>query len=396
VPPRQLHYVGSLPAELTDQGPKAAMAWAISIDEYADEYDRSFDSVPCDIDTRWIIDYLDHLGADTREGHAFRTLRAGDSSNYDQMPIYRVAKGHKLNALDVSMDRYYKLVGVINAYRELRSETTDGALPPLQLSLPNPLDLALFVFCGKVDFKRHPIRTLRGAYLALRHLRKFITAAVNDTAKVQAFADNEVYSTDSGVPLPMDGSDAEVPIVWNLESPAVLYALNLVPRWMRPTLAKLLAKQVASFISTLWVPALWLHLCYGNLDDEQVIDPSSMDEVTMFLNPLEVELKAVGAKTPRTHIPAAFGHQPPPLDPAFYEGLARLSDSYDLVAGVVDENNPEASRKALTLFEEAAGRQAVAVATACGLGRHSMADATRASWVMKELSEMPAPAEPLL
>lgn len=387
---RKIHYVGSLPDDVTRRGPYLAMDWAIGTARAWPPGSKVNDAalggknavaeltgVPCDLDTRWIIDYLDSLAG----RHCFRAIRQGGSGDYDTMPIHRVHRGCVLTPREVSMDRLDKLKSVITAYRNL-AENVGVELPPLRISLPNPLDLALFVFVGKVDLKRHPIRTLRGSWLALRNLKHFLDAMVTEVREIQRYADPERTAARDQVadvfdiPEHMLGSaepSAEAtPIVWQFETPGVLYALNLVPRFLRPMLARLLATQVANALGLIWNVRQELHLCYGDLGHKNIATPTSAQEMVEFLNPLADQL----ADLPPVHLPFAYGDHAPSTDPGFYEPLEGLSEDWKIYAGVVDENDSQASREALYLVELHSGRTAEAVACACGLGRRDT-DAAR-------------------
>ena len=358
---RKIHYVGSLPSELTDKGPFLTMDWAIGVanawpkESTFENGDHELTGVPCDLDDRWIIKYLDDLA--TRA--AFRTLRAGDSSDYDTMPIYRVAKGHTLDADDVSMRRTDKLKRVISDYASLQAQTT-GDLAPLRISLPSPLDLALFVFCGKVDLTRHLARTLRGSWLALRNLKHFTKAMTDDVITVTRHAEAK-----------------GVKVVWQLEQPSVLYAMNLVPGFLRTLVARHLADFTATLLALLWEHRLELHLCDGDLG-HKAITYGTLAQIVEYLDQLGQRLDHRGVNRPPVHFPVACGDQPPPANPKFFEPLEDLDADWILYAGVVDENDLEASITALHLVEHYAGRTVAAVACACGLGRRTLDDARRA------------------
>jgi hypothetical protein len=94
-----------------------------------------------------------------------------------------------------------------------------------------------------------------------------------------------------------------------------------------------------------------------------------------FLNRLGPLLDHHGVDRPPVHLPFACGDEPARTDVEFYAPLARLQPEWTIYAGVVDEHDPKASRIALHHVETQSGRVATAVATACGLGRRSVADA---------------------
>lgn len=353
MPTRNIHLVGSLPPEITQNGIAEAMTWVL---QQVHTIDR-LNAVPVDQDDRWIIQFLESL----IDRPGFAALREGDSADYDTMPIYRPVG--KLGTSAVALDRLDYLTSLMQAHQS-HGLHNDGL--PLQISMPNPLDLALFVFAGKPQWRK-PIRTLNGARLVLRYLSVFEQAMRDEVESILQ------RKQEIGFPGKL---------AFQLETPAVLYALNLVPAPLRPMLAKILAKQVARMIGLLPEEAVWLHLCYGDLGDKAVIEPKTVRPAVLFLNELARLVKVL----PPVHLPIAFGDQPPPTDPAFYEPLEGLDRAWKLVAGVVDENDPAASERALELLEAASGRTTLAVATACGLGRHSAEDAIAAIALMKELA----------
>lgn len=356
---RKIHPVGSLPSRVTAEGPYDAMDWFLSASGWYQGH-ADLTGVPCDIDPRWIIDYLDDLA--TRS--PFRALRTGDSANYDRMPIYRIARGHTLTADDVSMRRTSQLKAVIDDYLQLRKDHASlptrsslGPMPPLRISLPSPLDLALFVFCGKVNLLRHPVRALRGAALAIKHLKKFGRAMAVEVGDLNAYA-----------------AERDVTLVWQLEAPSVLYAMNLVPRWLQPGVAHVLAELIASTLARVWDFDMELHLCNGDLG-HKAITRGTPEQMVTFLNQLGPLLDQHGVDRPPVHLPFACGDEPAPTNVEWYAPLARLQPEWTIYAGVVNEHDGKASRIGLHHVEQQSGRVAAAVANACGLGRRAMADA---------------------
>lgn len=358
---RKIHFVGSVPPEITRSGPWHAMDWTLfACGWYQGHADLT--GVPCDIDPRWIIDYLDRLASTEypEPVPALRVLRAGDSHDYDSMPILRPGRKRIMNDAVFSMQRTGKLKAVIDDYLSLRKAIESGTnplhppLPPLRLSLPSPLDLALFVFCGKADLRHHLARTTRGAWLALKNLRHFIRAMVREVAEINAYA-----------------AHRDVTLLWQLEAPSVLYAMNLVPRFLQRPVASVLAELTASAIGRVVDFDMELHLCNGDLG-HQAITQGTPAQMVLFLNRLAPLLARHGIDLPPVHLPFAAGGEAPPADPAFYAPLGDLAQPWKIYAGVVDEKNPKATRTALFRVESALGRNVEAVATACGLGRRSV------------------------
>lgn len=341
---RLVHYVGSLPPEI-NKGPREGMRWII--DHSADS---GLSTLPWDSDPRWIVAFMLALA---ERGEALEVVRSGDWSDYGKQQRYRVKAGVRLTPSHVSMRREGQIRQNLAVYRELVAKDSRLAGVRFQQSLPSPLDLSLFTF------GQRPV--------LLKHVSTYADALAEEVTNLHA----------------TDGAD----LVWQLEAPTVLVLLNKTPRPLRGLVARRLAAQMAGFVERLPQDVrLVLHLCYGNLNDRELVAPRDLAGVEVFLNALHDRLRTQGRQIPPVHIPAAYGSQPPPVRPQFYDALRAVHSDWPLVAGVVDENKPEDSRQALALFEAAAGRTSHAVATACGLGRHSETDARAAAALMTELA----------
>jgi hypothetical protein len=349
---REIHLVGSLPPDITTAGAESAMFWVL--DQVGDS---ALTSIPCDQDARWIIQYLDDLAGRM----TFASIRQGASEGYDDMPIYRPLA--EVTPDDVSMRRMPYLMTLLKTHQKLGLH--EKGLP-LQISMPNPLDLSLFTFCGRPTL-RHPLRTLSGAYLALRHLRTFEEALAAEVTELEKWRKEYSFEGD---------------IHFELESPAVIFALTLVPPFLRPVAATWLSRQVARVIGLLPQGQIILHLCVGGLRKKAITKPKNLRSVVSFLNKLAPRVKVL----PPVHIPVSFGDEPPTTDPSFFEPLERLNKDYRLIAGVVAEHDPMASQRALELFEAHSGRTAWAIGAPCGLGRHTAEDAATSIEVTKTLT----------
>lgn len=374
--PRALHFVGSLPSEIAPDE-EAAMRWILS-----HTGPQQLTALPCDADPIWIIDYLNSLQNVTTDHGTpvFETAEPGEYHSYDTMRVYRLAhdpyrRGHVLLKPEhVSMHRVAKTRSVIELFRKIRAENPALAQLPYQISLPNPLDLALFVFVGP-PFS--PTKRSPRLWQALRRLPRLLTAlnllpVFSDATRREV---TELCATDS------------TDIVFQFESPAVLLALDLTPSFLRPRVAALLARQVAELFASLPPAAkLIVHLCYGGLGKKSLIAPKNTSSHVLFLNALATQLRQLARPLPDVHLPIAHGDRAPSTDPAFYAPLNQLDKGYRLIAGVAAEHFPEDSDTALRLFEQATGAPALAVAAACGLGRHTADDAEKAVQLMSVLA----------
>ncbi|GAB3969539.1 hypothetical protein GCM10029978_041030 [Actinoallomurus acanthiterrae] len=333
-----MHFVGSLPPDLCGS-PRQAMRWI------ADQADgHRLTALPCDLDSDWIVAYLRDLG----ERPAFALKRPGEYSGYDDMRSYGVRRGHKLRPSDVSMNREDRLREILEEFRALRAEDPALADVRLQVSLPNPLDLAIFVFEGR-------------PWRSLRYLPVFAQATVDEVTAL----------------TPEVGQD----VVWHLETPSVLVGMDMAKRLPggRSLAARLLARQVAGLLARLPADAeVILHLCYGNLGNTELLAPRNLGPAVQYLNLLAARLRRRGRPLPPVHLPAAYGANPAPRTEEFYRPLRRLDREWRIIAGIAAATDPGGGVESLGLLEAAADREAYAVATACGLGRHTVEQAEKA------------------
>jgi hypothetical protein len=339
---RRIHFVGSLPSGLSDD-PRQAMRWIVD-----HRGGHQLTTLPCDLDPIWIVDYLRALAGRP----AFEIKRPGEYADYADMRTYNVRRGHRLRPEDVSMGRADRLGKILEEFRILRAGHPDLADIRLQISLPNPLDLAIFVFGDR-------------PWRSLRYLPVFTQAAVDEVTALTAAAGEDV--------------------VWQLETPCVLIGMDKAKRLPggRPLAARLLANQVAALLARLPTDAgVILHLCYGDLANTAMFNPRDLGPAVDYLNLLATALRRRGRPLPPVHIPAAYGTNPAPRTEEFYRPLRRLDPEWNVIAGIAAAADPQGSADSLSLFEAAAGRQAYAVATACGLGRDTPDEAERAAQAM--------------
>ncbi|MEU2039056.1 hypothetical protein [Nocardia niwae] len=351
---RFAHYVGSLPAELMT-GDRAVMQW------FADHSTgRPVTALPCDLDPDWIMDYLR-----TRKQHAdvFEIVRAGEYADYGDFPSYGLRSGCTLEPRHVSMDRVERIGRVVDAFESLRGDRPELAATKVQISQPNPLDLAMFVFAGAAVSGGLPVGpAVRRSGLvvsALRQLPVFTEAVVQEmTEVVDRYGDR---------------------VVWQLESPiALLSMVKAEQLWSQWALAPLIARQLAGVLGRMHEigAEVIVHLCYGDYQHKSLLSPRTLAPAVKLLGRTAGLLRERGTPLPPVHIPCAYGAEPAPQDPRFYAPLRKLDPEWNVIAGVVSPDSGEDSARALVLFEEAAGRAAYGVATACGLGRCTV-DAAR-------------------
>jgi hypothetical protein len=354
---RYAHFVGSLPRELMTSDLEV-MQW---FTEHSDGLRLT--AVPRDLDSDWIVSYLRD-----REQHddAFEVVRPGDFADYSDMPCYRVRPGRRLEPRHVSMGRVERIGEIVSAFESLQRSHPELDGTRVQISQPNPLDLALFVFAGAAVSLGLPMgQALRHSSVvvtALRHLPVFVEAMLQEMTEVTVRHGDRV--------------------VWQVESPiatlGMVKAEQLRAQW---AFAPLLARQLASFLNRTHDigAATILHLCYGDYQHKNMLTPHTLAPTVNLLNSTARLLRKRGTPLPAVHIPCAYGADPAPLEPNFYHPLRRLAPDWQLIAGVVSPEDVDDSIRALALFEQASGRTGYGVATACGLGRRTVEDARSAA-----------------
>lgn len=120
-----------------------------------------------------------------------------------------------------------------------------------------------------------------------------------------------------------------------------------------------------------------IHLCLGDLNNEALTRPKTLDKMVHFSNRLV-------AKWPRTHtleylhFPLAEGADPPPLDGTYYQALERieLPAGVRFVAGFIHDKRTEAEHQQILQTIESIRGHSVDVACSCGLGRRTPEVAT--------------------
>ncbi|NIH77639.1 hypothetical protein [Amycolatopsis viridis] len=367
---RLIHAVGSLPPAVAPDA-ETGMKWLVdssAVDGQADGgAPVALTALPCDGDPDWIVQWLHGLRDVEDPSSArrvFEIVADGDSSDYDRVPMYRVAKGVKLQPEHVSLQRRQDVEGWIGLAEEVRRRAGADQLR-FQVGIPSPLDLTTFALANPRVLPKLPVGQRLGAMASMLRLYPVFRTAVLDD--VRAIHDSHGEN-----------------VVFQVEAPSVLVVLWSAPAAARPLAAKWLAGKMAGLLAGFPQDAeVVLHLCYGDLAHRSLVTPDSFGPAVLFLNALAAKL---GRRLPKVHLPAAFGDHPPSTDEAFYRPLRQLRPGYELYAGVAHHDGGTESREALRLFEDAFGRQATAVSTACGLGRHTAEQAEGAIQDCRDLA----------
>ncbi|MBF6174900.1 hypothetical protein [Nocardia blacklockiae] len=333
---------------------------------------RPVTALPCDLDPDWIMDYL----LSRKEHDVFELVAPGDYTDYGAFPTYGVRPGRTLEPKDVAMGRVERIAQVIAAFDELRAQRPELADTKVQISQPNPLDLAMFVMAGKAVEAGLPtgkaLRHFDVVVAALRNLPVFTEAVLQEVGEVQ-----ERYGDR---------------VVWQVESPIALLSMvkaqQLQALW---ALAPLVAAQLAGFVTRLHERGAEsiVHLCYGDYQHKSLLSPRDLTPAVTLLNQTARRLAKAGVPLPPVHVPCGFGAEPAPLEPRFYAPLWKLAPDWRVIAGVVSPDSAADSLRARDLFESAAGRPVYGVATACGLGRCTAASAEQAVATTVEVAAAP-------
>ncbi|GAA4616177.1 hypothetical protein [Saccharopolyspora hordei] len=322
---RRVHLVGSLPRSVAPDA-ASGVRWALHHAGAAE-----LDALPSDVDPDWILTYLLSRAAVP----AFEVVKHGDGSCYAQLPVHRVRPGHRLTVDDVALGRPRVADAAVAARREL------GVAPPVQISVPSPVDLAVFTV-GVAQLPR-----------VLTVYEQMVCSEVASIAERHGAA-----------------------VTFQLESPAVLYAMQRVPGAARPAAARVLAHQLSRVITAVPRSTRWtLHLCYGDLGHRALFRPAGLRHAVLVVNALAARLRTTGHRVPAVHVPMAHGDQPPPSSASAYVPLRDLVRGIDVIAGCVDEHHPGLSARALRHTEAALGQPVAGVAAACGLGRRTEEEA---------------------
>lgn len=318
-----VHLVGSLPSPLC-RDPATAMRWFLRHCG-----DAEVTALPFERDPRWIIDWLDRLAAVP----ALEPVRTGASRHYGEMPFYRLRPDHRLSPAAVAWGLPSRTADALSALDALRPNSP----PRLQVGVPNALDMALFAF-GSTD-------------AAWEQLPVMQEAVNGEVAYIAARWGERIQ--------------------FQLDTPAVLVSYCRTPREAWPDLTRRLVCQATKVLDAAphgrWV----VHLCYGDLGHQPVFMPTDLEPAVTFVNALADYETSRQLPVPTVHLPVTTGDAAPPTDPEFYRALRGLRRGVKVIAGVVAESHPKASREALDLVEDALGCPVSGVAAPCGYGRRT-------------------------
>lgn len=163
-------------------------------------------------------------------------------------------------------------------------------------------------------------------------------------------------------------------VIIQLELPPELYAANLLPSPLR----RLALWPVHDILKKIRPGAqIGIHLCLGDFRNEALVHPKTLATMVDYSN-LLVATWPDAHRLVYIHYPFAEGAVPPPTDPRHYAPLRDvvLPAGARFIAGFVHEKlSLVENARILDAIEDARG-QAVDVASSCGLGRRTVAEAT--------------------
>lgn len=288
----------------------------------------------------WVMSAIEVLTADRDSWKVVReSVRGPDGMpiDYDHLPQLKPKRStselpqHVRLGYDRFFERSYPL------FKELRREYEQ---PHLKFQLGIPTGLAMgFAFASKLDWLRY----------------------------TSAF--NTVLAREVNQALAQAGDD----LIVQLELPPEVYAAYLLPK----PLHRLALRSVLDLVGKITPGAqIGLHLCLGDLRNEAVVHPKTLDKLVAFSNRLAAAWPATH-RLVYVHYPFAEGAVPPRLEADYYRPLGdiRLPTGTRFVAGFVHEGlSLDDNKRVLAAIEQARG-QTVDLAASCGLGRRTPAQA---------------------
>ena len=165
-------------------------------------------------------------------------------------------------------------------------------------------------------------------------------------------------------------------LVFQIEVPGELALAHRLPERLVGVAVRPVVSMVRQIDAS--VP-VGIHLCFGDLNNEALIKPSSIDKAVAFANAL-VAAWPSSHHLDYVHFPLAEAADPPPLDRVYYEPLAGLRIPADtrFVAGFVHPKRSDDELRTILGHIESIRGEPVAVASSCGLGRVDEAAARQA------------------
>lgn len=330
---RGAHLVGSIPADDAEQAMRTAL-------QAVGPQLRTLPDGETGERHHWVVHIIDAL----REHPDLELKRAGAWSDYDDTPVLRIRRGHRLKGESLDFGHVKAFADSYPIFECVRAEAGQAELA-FQVGIPGDLDMALFTL---------------GPVGAFRHRAPFRAATLREIKEIHARAGDDV--------------------VFQIEVPAELVFVARMPGPAQPLMARFLARGIARLVGESPGGARFgMHLCLGDMNHKALAAMRDAGAV-VHLNNAIVRAWPAGRRLEYVHAPFAAAQEPPRTDPAWYAPLKklRLPAGTRFVAGFVHENQElEPQRQIRSLIEKFVGRP-VDVATSCGLGRRERAAAQAA------------------
>ncbi|MBI1376342.1 MAG: hypothetical protein GC157_02500 [Frankiales bacterium] len=321
---RRAHLVGSLPGDSA----REAMTTAL---EKLGPHVVSLPDGETGPRRNWII----HIIGSLRAHPDLELVRNGTWSDYDDIPRFKVRKGHRLYGASLDFGHVAAVTASLPVFDEVTAELGRDDVV-FQVGTPGDTDMALFTL---------------GPVAGLRQRRAFTEATLHEVRAVQRITGGKA--------------------VFQIEVPAELVLVAQAPGPAQAALARVLGGRIAALAGGAAPGTRFgVHLCLGDMNHKALGRMGDAGPLVQLANAVARAWPA-GRPLEFVHAPFAAADDPPPLDPAFYAPLSglRLGPSTRFVAGIAHEGQSLAEQLRLrTVVEDTVGSR-VDISTSCGLGR---------------------------
>lgn len=321
---RFAHLVGSIPLGSAEEAMTAAL----------DRLGSHLRWLP-DGETGERQDWIVHIIDSFREHPDLELVREGLWTDYNDIPRFRVRRGHRLSAESLDFGHVAAFEQNFPTFLQLRRRYGRGDLA-FQHGIPGDFDLALFTL---------------GPVGAFRHRAAFTEASVAAICALHEQAGGDV--------------------VFQIEVPAELVFVAKTPPPARRPLAAYLARGITELAAAAPHGARFgVHLCLGDMNHRALARMRDVSPLVHLANAIATGWPA-GRPLEFVHAPFAAAVEPPPNERRFYNPVEamRLPPGTEFIAGFVHEAHSLRAQQALRDHLDALVGGPVAVATACGLGR---------------------------
>ncbi|KAB2352337.1 hypothetical protein [Actinomadura rudentiformis] len=330
---RSIHLVGSYPAENVRDAMTAAV-------QQAGKHLRTLPDGEVGERRNWVV----HIIEAFRNRPDVVLRKDGDWSGYDDVPVFKMRKGHRLTAGSLDLGHVRDAEESYAAFKEIRAQHGLDGLS-FQVGIPGDLDLALFTFGPAGAFTR------RGPF------REALIREINEIAG-------------------WGGGD----VLFQLEFPVELVMVTTAPAPLRGLAARFLARGMTRLAAAAPPGTRFgVHLCVGDLNHKALKRMKSTAPLVALTNAL-LRAWPEGRVLDYVHVPLAAGDEPPTLEPRFYRDLrrlARMPRDVRFVAGLAHEEQGLTEQQQVLRTVEAMLGRPVDVSPACGLGRRTPEAAER-------------------